>query len=332
MVRTASPTAAPRARARRATTRVRRAAPRRGSATPDAPGFMATLNREHRYIASLIEALAEQADRLLPGKQPDYAMLHDMIRYMADYPDAFHHPRENLLFGRLVVRDPGMHGAVVALLDGHREIAARSRELLAALAAVVAGRARPDKRRLKVLCDRYIGRYWDHLNAEEGEVFPHALATLRADDWAVIAAKAEYVDDPLFGGRVGRDYRRLSGFLGERVQRAGTDVALAGFFGIEGLIEAVATLGTTVGEVGDIARRHLRHSLLQSAGVMRARIRARDCRGLALLPLAVGGVMRQEVAAGAGEIRASVGRARRELVAPVVQRLRYLRKLAGGTA
>ena len=95
-----------------------------------APEIMVTLNSEHRYISSLLEALAEQADNLLPGRKPDYALMHDIVRYMASFPDEYHHPREDLVFDRLVARDPEARPIVEELLEGHREINRRSRELL----------------------------------------------------------------------------------------------------------------------------------------------------------------------------------------------------------
>lgn len=293
----------------------------------DAPEIMATLNKEHRYIASLLEALAEQADKLVPGATPDYRMLHDIVHYMANFPDEFHHPREDLVFERLVARDAAAGKPVQGLLDGHQEINRRSRELLLALARVTRDGKPADNAKIKALCDRYIGYYWDHINTEEGTVFPLATAKLRQDDWFAITAKSRQVDDPLFGTRVRKEYKRLSDYLGSRVQRAAEDVALAELFGVEALIESVAAIGTTVGEIKDILRRRVRSSLKQSAHAAREGFDEGVIAGVGGLPGAIGGVLRIHLGEGGGEVRASVRRARKEIGEPFGMRMEYLRKL-----
>ena len=181
--------------------------------------------------------------------------MHDVVRYMASFPDEYHHPREDLVFERLVARDPEARPIVEELLEGHREISRRSRELLGHLERVTSGGSSPDNQKMKYLCDRYIGHYWEHINIEEGKVFPRATAKLRPDDWFAVNSKAKYVDDPLFGSRVKKEYARLSQYLGDRVSRVTEDVAVAELFGIEALIETVAALGNAASELQDIVRK-----------------------------------------------------------------------------
>ena len=116
-----------------------------------APEIMVTLNNEHRYIASLLEALAEQADNLLPGRSPDYGMIHDIVHYMASYPDEYHHPREDLVFDRLLERDAEAREVVEQLLEGHREISRRGRGLLEELSRVTSGDNPADNQKIKYL-------------------------------------------------------------------------------------------------------------------------------------------------------------------------------------
>ena len=43
--------------------------------------------------------------------------MRDIVRYMADFPDEHHYPREELLFERLVRRDPGAVEIVRGLMS-----------------------------------------------------------------------------------------------------------------------------------------------------------------------------------------------------------------------
>ena len=173
-----APDAGVRASARRAAVSLGRERP------SDAPGIMVSLNAEHRHIATLLDALSGQSDGLLPGRTPDLAMIRDIVRYLNDFPDQYHHPREDLLFGLLRQRDPGSRGDIARLEDGHREIYRRSRELLDLSAGEDPLATDAGRRHLKFLCDRYIGFYRDHIDLEEGVVFPRATSKLRRGDWA----------------------------------------------------------------------------------------------------------------------------------------------------
>lgn len=287
------------------------------------------LNNEHRYIASLLDGLAEQADQLLPGRTPDYALMRDIAHYMAHYPDEFHHPREDLLFDRLVERDAACAEPVRQLRDGHREIYRRSRELLDELERITSSKHDADNTRLKYLCDRYIGYYWEHINTEEGKVFPLATAKLRQDDWFAINTQAKYVDDPLFGTRVRKEYQRLSQYLATRVERVTEDIAIAELFGIEALIEAVAAMGAAAGEMRAILGRRLRESVSESLEESGERLASREFATVAGLPAALLRGACVHAGDGARELAEVLRRTREELTEPFQARFAYLRKLIG---
>lgn len=315
----------------KAAPRVERPASLRGPALAagrsGAPEIMVTLNNEHRYIASLLEALAEQADNLLPNREPDYTMIYDIVHYMANFPDEFHHPREDLVFDKLVERDPESREPVDGLLEGHQEINRRSKELLEELTQIVKHSRKPDNQKLKYLCDRYIGYYWDHINTEESRVFPRATAKLRSEDWFDVNAAAKYVDDPLFGTRVQKEYRRLSQYLEDRVQRATEDFAIAELFGIEALIETVATVSSAVGEFRGIFRDRIKQSFNESMDESSGRLKGRDVGEIAGLPRAVGSAFCRQLSAGRDDLRELGQRLRTDLSEPFSARVDYLKKL-----
>ena len=309
--------------ARRATSgRSRQARP------ADAPGIMVSLNAEHRHIASLLDALGRQSDRLLPGRDPDLAMVRDIVGYLNDFPDEYHHPREDLLFGILSQRDAASREIIARLQEGHREIYRRSRELLDLLDVRAAPGDDAGQRRLKYLCDRYIGFYRDHINLEEGQVFPRATQKLRRDDWAAVNAGSRQVDDPLFGERVRKEYRRLSLYLSTRAERVGEDIAVAEVFGLEALVEAAVSGLAAANEIRGILDQRLRAALGDCAlAVAGQRAAGFDLQSAIKVPLAVGGSVRSHAGEGVREISAVVARARGEFGESLDVRFRYLRKL-----
>lgn len=314
-------TTGPKAMRARATVR------ERGNA--NAPEIMVALNNEHRHIASLLDALAEQSDNLLPGRTPDYMLMRDIARYMASFPDEYHHPREDLLFARLRSRDAGTDAAVRALEEGHEEIYRRSRELRDALDGVVDGDGDADRRRLKYLCDRYIGFYWDHINTEEGTVFPLAMAKLRQDDWLSVNSESRQVDDPLFGERVRKEYRRLARHLAARVEKVTEDIAAAELFGVEALVESVVTVGAAAGEIRGILGRRLRLAVAGALQTSSRELARRELRSTLGIPVLAAAEMLSQAREGLTEIVSVADRTRAEIGEPFAARLRQLRKLSG---
>ena len=289
--------------------------------SPDAPGIMVALNAEHRHIATLLDALSRQSDALLPGRTPDLVMVRDIVRYLNDFPDQYHHPREDLLFELLGQRDPASRDAIARLEEGHREIYRRSRELLDLLGSDEAPPGEEARRHLKYLCDRYVGFYRDHINLEEGVVFPCATRKLRRSDWSSVNDRSRQVDDPLFGARVRKEYRRLSRHLATRVERIGEEIAIAEVFGLEALVEGVVAGLSAVAEIRGIAR-------------ARARAVVGDCKDavgqsvpMVQLPFVLAGSLRGHADGGAREVSEVLTRARGEFGEAVSVRLRHLRRL-----
>ncbi len=294
-----------------------------------APGIMVALNNEHRQLASLLDALSQQSDQLLPGREPDHGLMQDIVRYMADFPDEYHHPREELLFERLVRRDPGSVEIVRVLEAGHAEIYRRSRELLDELERIVSRGTQADGRRLKYLCDRYIGFYREHINTEEGRLFPRATEKLRQNDWAAINAGSVGVDDPLFGARVRREYRRLSQYLAIRTEKIAEDIAVAELFGVEALVESLVVAGSAMGEIQGIVGHRLRFTIRECRAIASEGSVVFEPWRLRHLPLSLAGSLRANAQAGAREVAEVLARSRDAVVEPVAIRLRYLRGLMG---
>lgn len=197
------------------------------------------LHSEHRYIASLLDTLQQEAERLRPGKIPDYHLLHEMVDYLIHYPAQYHHPREDMLFSQMLDSDKAFKPRLDRLLREHETLGHYTRELLDELTMAVDGRPvnRPELRR-SIL--NYIDGYRRHMDYESDEIFPQAKGSL--SNWEVkrLAHRTRYVDDPLFGGEVQYRYRRLRRDLQSRMDIAGAQLIAREMRGIESGIERIA--------------------------------------------------------------------------------------------
>jgi hypothetical protein len=83
------------------------------------------LRQEHRNIEKLLRVLEQELNVFSRGERPDYEVVLAAIDYFKAYPDACHHPKEDMIFERLrVIFLTSERPPLYALSLGHFELAA----------------------------------------------------------------------------------------------------------------------------------------------------------------------------------------------------------------
>lgn len=190
------------------------------------PDIVATLESEHRYIHALLDILDQQLEKLQPGKIADYPLMLDVVDYLAQYPDQYHHPREDLLFASLSRHDKGFLKYKKRLEREHRTIKTYSDQLFGELRGTVAGR-RVQQHQLRQSLQRYVSGYRKHLDFESEKLFPRAQGHLSKRELKKISEQTRAIDDPIFGTAVQKRYRRLARQLAARMADLGVDLTSA---------------------------------------------------------------------------------------------------------
>ena len=144
------------------------------------------LRQEHRNIERLLRVLEQELSVFDRGDRPDYEVVLAVIDYFRDYPDSCHHPKEDIIVGKLKARDPITAAAIGDVEAEHREGARRLRRVAEAIEHVL-----NDEDLSRQIVDKIIRDFIDHerrhMAMEEREVFPAVLNALRPEDWADIA-------------------------------------------------------------------------------------------------------------------------------------------------
>ena len=169
---------------------------------------MRALRREHADMARLLHALERQLDVFDGGGTPDYDIVQGVIDYCLDYPDLYHHPKEDLVLERLRARDPEAAEAVGPLLPEHEALAALTRRFAEAMDAIV-HEAEVSREAVADLAREFLEVYRKHIAMEESRFFPAALAALEEADWQAIEAQLGERADPLFGNQADQRFARL---------------------------------------------------------------------------------------------------------------------------
>ena len=166
------------------------------------------LLEEHRNIDKLLLVLENELEVFDRSEVPDYEILQAVMQYFEDYPENFHHPKEDMVFEKLKMRDPAAAERIGDVEAEHELETSRLRRLIEAVEEILAGREFLRQTFHDVVSD-FIKHQRQHMDKEERLLFPAAVQRLRPEDWADIDARLNDRKDPLFNGVVETKFQAL---------------------------------------------------------------------------------------------------------------------------
>jgi hemerythrin-like domain-containing protein len=166
------------------------------------------LLEEHRNIEKLLLVLEQELQIFDRSERPDYEILQAIIQYFQDYPETCHHPKEDMVFEKLKVRDPAEAKRVGDVEGEHEVEGERLQRFARAVEDILAGREFLRQAFHKVAYD-FIEHQRQHMVKEEQQLFPAAVKRLRSEDWAEIDARLGDRKDPLFNGLIEKRFHAL---------------------------------------------------------------------------------------------------------------------------
>ncbi len=156
---------------------------------------IAAWHEEHVYFNQLLARLAKELDRFHDGGRPNYELMLDILSYLRDYADQYHHPREDEAFARLGRKCADLAPQLARLKQEHRVIAGAGERLRAYLAEALddAFIRRSD---IEVAAATYLVYYGNHIAKEEEDVLALAAKELSAQDWEAVKGVAPAGREP----------------------------------------------------------------------------------------------------------------------------------------
>ena len=170
--------------------------------------LIAACHEEHVYFKQLLHLLQREVDVFHTGARPNYELMFDIVSYLREYSDRFHHPREDEAFARLAKHCPDMKLQLARLAQEHRVIAQSGETLLRQIDQIVDGSYVP-REEVEAAAATYLVYYGNHIAREEEDVLTLAAQHLGAEDWEAVKAAAPAGKDPLFGKETEQRYREL---------------------------------------------------------------------------------------------------------------------------
>jgi hemerythrin-like domain-containing protein len=170
------------------------------------------LGRDHRNMRLLLDIIEEEMNVYRDARVPDFGLLQMIMEYTLEYPDLVHHPTEDLVFERLIMRNPGAKAIIGHLVQDHKTLSELTRRFATAISDSFHDAVMP-RDWLDSLAREYLLANRLHMQTEEEHLFPRALAIFTDEDWTEIEESATRAEDPIFGKKVAETYL----FLYERI-------------------------------------------------------------------------------------------------------------------
>jgi hemerythrin-like domain-containing protein len=181
---------------------------------------IALWHAEHVNFATLLDLFEAEVDRFSHGQAPDYELMLDVMFYMTHYPDALHHPKEDLAFAKIAERHPGVRPVVETLAEQHAFLKREGDALVIALDDIVNGGI-TSRHHVETPARAYIAAFRRHVDTEEAQILPLAAALIDHDDWRAIDSAMINLDDPLLGKTQDERYAALRRRIAREGRAAG---------------------------------------------------------------------------------------------------------------
>ena len=167
-----------------------------------------SLHNDHRNYARLLELTREELEKLESSEPADFILLYDIMKYMTSYPDLYHHPAEEVIFSNIENCSPELESLFQSIANEHKKLNKLGSEAKNRLQHITSG-AIVSKEEIITLVKEYVDLLSQHMNLEEGKLFPTVLKTLTAEEWEEVQSRTDNIKDPLFGEVVEEQYANL---------------------------------------------------------------------------------------------------------------------------
>ena len=163
-------------------------------------------------MALVLDILDGIAAAAKTGEDPDFELVDEIMRYMTVYPDAVHHPKEDVVYAELKKSRPDLAVDLEDVPTDHREIAEFGSRLRDDVEAIIAGAAVRRENFVKDTSE-YVQRLKDHMQWEEDDLFKRVDEMIGEDGQAFDVEKYQHIKDPVFELEIESVFGRLTASL-----------------------------------------------------------------------------------------------------------------------
>ncbi|KGK41271.1 hypothetical protein LH51_15860 [Nitrincola sp. A-D6] len=170
--------------------------------------LIAQLHQDHINLSRLLEVMELKVQKLKAGDSPNFLLLSELVDYIGNYADQYHHPREDHMYHYFCGRDATLDAHLQKCEAEHTDLKQASKVVNETVDAVMHDAVIPMSDFIGQL-EAFVLREREHLDYEETVIFPGIEQVANDADWAALEQKLPEPEDPLFGEKQGENYREL---------------------------------------------------------------------------------------------------------------------------
>ena len=162
---------------------------------------------EHKRMGQVLDVLERQIDLTENSKETDYKLIKLIVDYFLNFPDTCHHPKEDLIFARVIAHKPNEMGIFGDLINEHKELSqithkARDEVYLQCATSLVMSNIVP-------ILKAFLETYRHHIEAENKTFFPYVLKNLSQEEFDLIDFDLFDREDPVYDDDAEEQFSRL---------------------------------------------------------------------------------------------------------------------------
>lgn len=166
------------------------------------------IHQDHVSVARILDLIEEEIENARNERMPNLELLEDAMRYMINYSDMVHHPKEDAMFAKLAENEPDVADQVDVLKEEHETLARLSSEFLEIVKAAEYGEF-VLRQQVIERGTEYVDTLRSHMDAEEVGLLKRARASLSARDLEEVDAAYASMRDPLMEDSLKEEYSAL---------------------------------------------------------------------------------------------------------------------------
>ncbi|MEH6442814.1 MAG: hemerythrin domain-containing protein [Oceanospirillaceae bacterium] len=159
--------------------------------------ILTTLHQDHINMSKLLTVLEHNLAQIRQGMTPDLKLMAEAIEYLGHYADLYHHPLEDILYSYFINKDDKLTSLINQCEREHRILKQKTEQILNPISVTLLDDMLPLEQILTAFEDFLIVEK-QHINFEEGQLFPLIKQMATADDWQKIAKKTWLKTDAMF--------------------------------------------------------------------------------------------------------------------------------------
>lgn len=177
---------------------------------------MNELRTDHRNMVQLLDLLDAETVRLADADEPDYDLVYDIMTYMSEYPDAVHHPKEDMIYRHLKENHDDIEESLRHIETDHKALGMASHEIRRDIDAIAADGV-VSREALAASLRKYSEDLRKHMYWEEKDLFELADTMDDDESWAELLKSYDEASDPLFGNQTERRFQKLFNGIQRRI-------------------------------------------------------------------------------------------------------------------